>query len=41
MDNANDILAEILREEVSLGLHIGKQDFNANLVISPETVDSI
>ncbi len=41
MDNANDILAEVLREEKSLGLHIAKQDFNSNLVITTETINSI
>lgn len=41
MDNKDDILNEIEQEKIALGLHITKQDFNTNIVISPETVDSI
>ncbi len=40
MDNANDLLRECKEEEIALGLHIGRQDFNSNIVITTESVDS-
>ena len=40
MDNKDDLMAEIEKEEISLGLHVAKQDFNTNLVITTEVVDA-